>query len=370
MKRVMLSGGGTGGHIYPALAIADAVRRRHPEAELGYIGTTDGLESRIVPKVDDIAFFDVEIQGFKRKLSLDNMETIAKFIRAVKKCKAYIRQFRPDVVVGTGGYVSGPALYAAAKLGVPTLILEPDVLPGLTTRFLSRYVDVTAISLTGSEKHLTKAKRILHTGNPRGTEVMHANKEEGRASLGLADSDKPIVLIFGGSRGAKPINDAVESMLSHLSEASLMYFVYVTGEVHYKEVTAKIDTDQWPNLIIKPFIYNMPDVLAASSMVISRAGATTLAEVTALGVPAVLIPSPYVTNNHQEHNARLLEDHHAGRMILQKDLTGERLWESITEVMDDPGRHRQMSEASRKLGRPDAAEVIVDELEKLSATRR
>ncbi|SDW05423.1 UDP-N-acetylglucosamine-N-acetylmuramylpentapeptide N-acetylglucosamine transferase [Marininema mesophilum] len=370
MKKVMLSGGGTGGHIYPALALADAVRRRHPDVKLGYIGTKEGLESRIVPKAGEISFFDVEIQGFKRKISLDNVETIAKFIRAVKKCKEYIRKFSPDVMVGTGGYVSGPALYAATKLGVPTLILEPDVLPGLTTRFLSRYVNVTAISLTGSEKYLTKAKRILHTGNPRGTEVIHAKKEAGRASLGLADSDKPIVLIFGGSRGAKPINDAVESMLPQLTKAPDIHFVYVTGEVHYKDVTDKIDTDQWPNLIVKPFIYNMPDVLAASSMVISRAGATTLAEVTALGVPAVLIPSPYVTNNHQELNARLLDDHNAGRMILEKELTGERLWETISEVMGNHGHHRQMSEASRKLGRPDAAEVILDELEKLSATRR
>ncbi|MFC4076530.1 undecaprenyldiphospho-muramoylpentapeptide beta-N-acetylglucosaminyltransferase [Salinithrix halophila] len=370
MKKVMLSGGGTGGHIYPALSIAEAVRRRHPAVEIGYIGTTKGLEAQIVPKAGEISFFDVEIQGFKRKLSLDNLETVAKFIRAVRKCKEYIRRFQPDAMVGTGGYVSGPALFAAAKLGVPTLILEPDVFPGLTTRFLSRYVDVTAISLTGSEKHLTKAKRILHTGNPRGTEVTHADGDKGRESLGLSGSDKPIVLIFGGSRGAKPINDAVEAMLPRISEASHLDFVYVTGEVHYDDVTAKIETDKWPNLTVKPFIYNMPDVLAATSLVVARAGATTLAELTALGVPAILIPSPYVTNNHQEPNARLLEDHNAGRMILERDLSGERLWETIVEVMNDPQRHRRMSEESRKLGRPDAAEVIVDELEKISFNRR
>ncbi|PTX51235.1 UDP-N-acetylglucosamine-N-acetylmuramylpentapeptide N-acetylglucosamine transferase [Melghirimyces profundicolus] len=369
MKKVMLSGGGTGGHIYPALSISKAIRQRFPDAEIGYIGTENGLEAKIVPKEEDIRFFAVEIQGFRRKLSLDNLQTVAKFLRAVRKCKKYIREFQPDVVVGTGGYVSGPSLYAAARMGIPTLILEPDVLPGLTTRFLSRYVDVVAISLSGSEQYLSKARRIIHTGNPRGTEVIHANGKKGRKSLGVQQADKPIVLIFGGSRGAKPLNDAVTEMIPRIREAHHLHFVYVTGEVHYEKVTANIkdeNEDGIPHLTIRPFIYNMPDVLAGTSLVVGRAGASTLAELTALGIPSILVPSPYVTNNHQETNARWLEEQGAGCMILEKELNGGRLWEMIRAITDDPNRHREMSEAARKLGRPDAAEVIVDELDKLS----
>lgn len=367
MKKIMLSGGGTGGHIYPALSIAKAFRNRISDAKIGYIGTKNGLEARIVPKENDIQFFDVEIQGFQRKLSLDNLQTVAKFLRAVRHCKRYIQQFQPDVVVGTGGYVSGPTLYAAARLGVPTLILEPDVLPGLTTRFLSRYVDVVAISLSGSEKYLTKANKIIHTGNPRGTEVTHADGKKGRESLEISDKEKPLVLIFGGSRGAKPINEAVISMIPRIQKAEHLHFVYVTGEVHYQEVIANIkDGSELPNLTIKPFIYNMPDVLSGTSLVVGRAGASTLAELTALGVPSILIPSPYVTNNHQEANARWLEEQGAGMMIKEKELTGERLWDTIREIIEHPERHQQMSEAARSLGCPDASEVIIDELERLS----
>ncbi|WP_338048676.1 undecaprenyldiphospho-muramoylpentapeptide beta-N-acetylglucosaminyltransferase [Paludifilum halophilum] len=370
MKKVLLSGGGTGGHIYPALSIAKAFRGRFPEAEIGYIGTKNGLESRIVPKAGGITFFDVEIQGFKRKLSLDNLKTVSKFIGAVRDCKEIIRRFEPDAVVGTGGYVSGPSLYAAARLGVPTLILEPDVLPGLTTRFLSRYVNVVAISLSGSEQYLSKAKRVLHTGNPRGTEVVRADGQAGRKSLGLEGSDKPIILFVGGSRGAKPLNDAVFQLLPRLAEAQRWHFVYVTGEVHYEEVIAKLNKEQYPNLTVKPFIYNMPDVLAATSLVVGRAGASTLAELTALGVPSILIPSPYVTNNHQEVNARWIEEQGAGRMILERDLTGDGLWSVISEMTEDDAGHEKMSQAARELGRPDAAEVIIDELVQLSRSKQ
>ncbi|MDR6224799.1 undecaprenyldiphospho-muramoylpentapeptide beta-N-acetylglucosaminyltransferase [Desmospora profundinema] len=367
MKKILLSGGGTGGHIYPALSIVQAVRRRFPDVEVAYIGTKNGLEATIVPKAGDIRFFDVEIQGFKRKLSLDNVQTVAKFLKAVRDCKEAIRSFEPEVVVGTGGYVSGPTLYAAAKMNVPTFILEPDVLPGLTTRFLTRYVDTVAVSLSGSEQYLTKAKRLIHTGNPRGTEAVQADAVKGRASLGLEGSDKPIVLIAGGSRGAKPINEAVLAMLPRMREFKELHFVFVTGEVHYDEVTAKLNNEPMDNLTVQPFIYNMPDVLAATSLMVGRSGASFLAELTALGIPSILVPSPYVTNNHQEMNARWLEEQGAGRMILERELTGNTLWTAIEAIMKDPESHHHMSEASKRLGRPDAAEVIVDELVRVSS---
>ncbi|MGA9174987.1 MAG: undecaprenyldiphospho-muramoylpentapeptide beta-N-acetylglucosaminyltransferase [Thermoactinomyces sp.] len=367
MKRILLSGGGTGGHIYPALAIARAVKKRYPEVEIAYIGTEKGLESRIVPKEGNIRFYTVEIQGFKRSISWDNVNTIRKFLRAVRKSKQYIQEFNPDVVVGTGGYVSGPAVYAAHQLGIPTLIHEQNVVLGLTTKFLSRFVDVVAISLEESQKYLSRAHRIVFTGNPRATEVVQANAAAGRKSLGITDPHRPIILIFGGSRGAKAINEAVLQMVPYVKEMPQAHFVYVTGEVHYEQIRSQIP--EMENLDVKPFIYNMPDVLAATYLVVGRAGASTIAELTALGLPSILIPSPYVTNNHQEANARWLEEQGASKMLLESECTGENLWSEIKRLVENTDEHHAMSEAARRLGRPQAAEVLVDELEKIAFAR-
>ena len=263
MKRILLSGGGTGGHIYPALAIANAVRRRYPHVQIAYIGTENGLEARIVPRSEDITFYTVKIQGFKRSLSLDNLRTIAKFVRAVQRSKEFLKEFRPDVVVGTGGYVSGPAVFAAHRLDIPTLIHEQNVVPGLTTRFLTRYADVTAVSFSSSEGYLENANRLVHTGNPRATEVIHGDAEQGRKSLELDDSDKPLVLFVGGSRGARPINEAVMEMVPRMAELPDVCFVYVTGEIHYEEIKRDLDGRAPGNLRIVPFVYNMPDVLGS-----------------------------------------------------------------------------------------------------------
>ncbi|MGA8943194.1 MAG: undecaprenyldiphospho-muramoylpentapeptide beta-N-acetylglucosaminyltransferase [Thermoactinomyces sp.] len=369
MKRILLSGGGTGGHIYPALAIARAVRARFPDVEIAYIGTENGLESRIVPKEGNIRFYTVEIQGFKRSVSWENVRTIRKFVQAVRKAKVYLREFKPDVVVGTGGYVSGPAVYAAHQMGIPTLIHEQNVVLGLTTKFLARFVDVIAISMEESQKYLTRANRIVFTGNPRATEVIQANAALGRKSLGIDDSHKPIVLFCGGSRGAKVINESVLQMIPQMKEMPDVHFVYVTGEAHFEKISSEVQADQIPNLDIKPFIYNMPDVLAATYLLVGRAGASTLAELTALGLPSVLIPSPYVTNNHQEINARWLEEQGASRMLLESECTADKLWHEVKCLIENKEEHHAMSEAASRLGRPHAAEVLVNELEKIAFTQ-
>lgn len=364
MRRILLTGGGTGGHIYPALAIARAVKRRYPEVEIGYIGTENGLEADIVRKESYIQFYTVEIQGFKRSLSWENVNTIKKFIRAVKNSKEFIQQFQPDVVIGTGGYVSGPAVYAAHQLKVPTMIHEQNVVLGLTTRFLSRYVDAVAISLEESKKDLTHSRKVVFTGNPRATEVVQANPQSGRESLGI-EENTPVVLFVGGSRGAKAINEAVLQMIPKMNELSHVRFVYVTGETHYESIRDQIDLNLVPNLDIKPFIYNMPDVLAATNLLVGRAGASTIAEITALGLPSILIPSPYVTNNHQEANARVLETAGASRVLLESECNADNLWYLVEHLMTNEAERQIMSEAARKLGTPQSAEVIVDELERI-----
>lgn len=363
--RVVLTGGGTGGHIYPALAVAREVSRQHPQAAFLYIGSKHGLEAELVPRAD-IPFQSVEISGLKRKLSLDNVKTIWKFIRAVSDSKRMLREFKPDVVIGTGGYVCGPVVYAAAKLGIPTLVHEQNVVPGLTNKFLSRSASKIAVSFSESLAFFPPAKTVL-TGNPRATEVMHGNAEAGRRFLGV-DPSKKIVLIFGGSRGARAINEAVLSMVGHMSTLTDTHVVYVTGDVHYEKISASLrEMENLPgNLSVLSFVHNMPDVLAATHVLVGRAGASTLAEVTALGVPSILIPSPYVTNNHQEKNARGLERAGAAEVIVERELTGDSLLQSLTDLLQDQARWEQMRKSSLSLGMPQAATDIVAQLSALA----
>lgn len=286
-----------GGHIYPALSLIKEIQKNHVDAEILYIGTEKGLEADIVPR-EGIPFKTIHITGFKRKLSIENIKTVTRFLVGVKRAKKLINDFKPDVVIGTGGYVCGPVVYAAAKLNIPTVIHEQNSVPGLTNKFLSKYVDRIAICFDEAKQFFPESK-VVFTGNPRASDVLNIDGEAGRTSLGL-DRNKKTVLIVGGSRGAKPINDAFLSVLDEWPKKGYQV-VYVTGSVHYDNVMGKVNQNsQSDQVIIKPFIHNMPDVLGAVDLIVARAGATTLAEITALGLPSILIPSPYVTNNHQE----------------------------------------------------------------------
>ncbi|NGQ93718.1 undecaprenyldiphospho-muramoylpentapeptide beta-N-acetylglucosaminyltransferase [Brevibacillus sp. SYP-B805] len=355
--RIVLAGGGTGGHIYPALAVAKEMRRQEPQATFLYIGTTKGLEARLVPR-EGIPFEAVEIAGLKRKLTVENLRTAWKFVRAVRRSAELLREFRPDVVIGTGGYVCGPVVYAASRLGIPTVIHEQNVVPGLTNKFLARVVDRIAVSFEESLAHFPRKKTVF-TGNPCATEVMHGRAEAGRQALGIPDGRR-IVLIVGGSRGAKAINEAALQLLPMMGDEPDTHFVYVTGEVHFEEISSRLQSEASlpPNVTLLPYVHNMPDLLAATHVIVNRAGASTLAELTALGVPAVLIPSPYVTNNHQEKNARGLEKAGAAIVILERELTGESLRRALAPLLRDTARWSAMRERSLTLGKPDAAASI------------
>lgn len=361
--KVVVSGGGTGGHIYPALALINEIKKHHSDVEFLYIGTENGLEQNIVNRAN-IPFKSVEISGFKRKISIENVKTVTRFFKAVSVSKKYLKEFNADVVIGTGGYVCGPVVYAAAKMKIPTVIHEQNSLPGITNKFLSRYVNKVAICFEEARKHFPADKVVL-TGNPRASEVLGQNADKGRHSVGLI-KDKKTVLIFGGSRGAKAINDAVLEMIPSLAEKPYQ-IVYVTGEVHYEKVMNEVKKgNSSENLIIKPFIHNMPEVLAAVDLIVSRAGATSLAEITALGLPSILIPSPYVTANHQEVNARSLSDHQAAIMLKEQELNGDKLLTEIDGVLLNEFKLKEMKQASKKLGIPDAALRLYSVLKELS----
>lgn len=366
--RVVLSGGGTGGHIYPALAVAAQCAAEDSASEFLYIGGQRGLESSIVPK-SGLPFRAIDITGFRRKLSVDNVKTVMRFLKGVRSSKQMLKEFKPDVVVGTGGYVCGPVVYAAAKLGIPTVIHEQNAVPGLTNKFLSKYVSTVAVSFEGSESAFSGAGRVIYTGNPRATVVHTADKRMGYKSLGLPD-DSRIVLVVGGSRGAKAINETMVEMASELPKLGHLSFVYVTGESYYDSTREAIagKLGQLPgNLKVLPYVHNMPEVLAATSLIVNRAGASFLAEITSLGLPSILIPSPNVTNNHQEKNARMLEKAGAASVILEPELSGQRLFRSIQDIMQSRERHAGMSAASKGLGKPDSAQRLVAELQRLAS---
>lgn len=362
--RIAVSGGGTGGHIYPALALIREIHKKDEDVEFLYIGTKLGLESTLVPR-EKIPFKSIHITGFKRKLSFENVKTVLRFLKGVRDSKKMLKEFHPDVVIGTGGYVCGPVVYAAAKMGIPTIVHEQNSVPGLTNKFLSRYVDKIAICFEEARQFFPEQK-VEMTGNPRASEVLGQDGIKGRLSTGLK-LKVPTVLIFGGSRGAKPINEAVIKSLTELSSKPYQV-LYVTGDIHFEEVQQEVELVGNPeNVIIKPFIHNMPEVLAGVDLTVARAGATTLAELTSLGIPSILIPSPYVTDNHQEKNARALSEKGAARLLLEKDLTGPKLVESIDQILGHEQKLADMKKAAKKLGMPDAAQRVYHLMKEIAA---
>lgn len=364
--KIVISGGGTGGHIYPALALVREIQEKSKDAEFLYIGTSKGLESKLVSR-ENIPFTPIEITGFKRKLSFENVKTIFRFLKGTRNSKKILKEFKPDVVIGTGGYVCGPVVYAASKLHIPTVIHEQNSVPGLTNKFLSRYVDRIAICFEEAGDYFPDSK-VAFTGNPRASEVLGKDGIAGRLSMGLS-ATMPTVVIFGGSRGARPINEAVIKSLSDFSTQPYQV-LYITGDVHYEDVRKEVELIGNPsNVIIKPFVHNMPEVLAGADLVVSRAGATTLAELTSLGIPSILIPSPYVTNNHQEKNARSLSDRGAAVLLLESELTGKALTHTIDDILLDKEKQRTMKDAAKKIGVPDSAERLYKLMKELSKAK-
>jgi UDP-N-acetylglucosamine--N-acetylmuramyl-(pentapeptide) pyrophosphoryl-undecaprenol N-acetylglucosamine transferase len=355
--KIVISGGGTGRHIYPALALIREIQKETKDSEFLYIGTKTGLESSLVPR-EGIPFKSIHITGFRRKLSFENIKTIYRFLKGVKDSKGILKEFKPDIVIGTGGYVCGPVVYAAAKLNIPTIIHEQNSVPGLTNKFLSRYVKKIAICFNEAKDYFPGDK-VVFTGNPRASEVIGKDGIRGRISVGLSTT-MPAVLIFGGSRGARPINEAVVKSLSDLGGKPYQ-ILYITGDVHFEDVKKEVELVGNPrNVVIKPFLHNMPEVLAGIDLVVSRAGATTLAEITSLGIPSILIPSPYVTNNHQEKNARSISEQGGAELILEKDLNNKSLVKNIDRILLNQEHLKDMKAKAKKMGVPDSARKLFE----------
>jgi len=372
--KVLLTGGGTGGHIYPALAVARRLQEMDAEVELLYIGTERGLENTLVPK-EGIPFQAIEIEGFKRRFDYEslkyNIKSIHLFIKSIKKAKDIIHEFKPDVVLGTGGYVSAPICYVAAKEGIATTVHEQNSYLGLTNKFLIRYIDKLAISFDDIyEQTKDYAEKIVFTGNPRGQEVAAAPMPMLDSLYGL-DVTQPTVLIFGGSRGATRLNEAVVDAYPQLLTQNFQT-LFVTGENHYESIQKQLN-DKSPlalqsQMVVKPYIHHMIDALRYTEAIVSRSGATTIAEITALGIPSILIPSPNVTADHQTKNAMSLVKHNAAELLPEEELSGEKLLQMLDRLMDNPEERVLMGERAYEIGEPYATDqliqVMLDEMKR------
>lgn len=366
--RIVVAGGGTGGHIYPALAIARGVIERHPGTEVLYVGNNQGMEADIVPR-EGLPFKGLPGAGLERKITLRNLRVLAKTGQGFWQAVRILKSWKPDVVVGTGGYVCGPVVLSAALSRIPTLIHEQNALPGVTNRILARFVDRVAVTFKESIQYFPRSHKVILTGLPVRSEILRATRAEGLKKLGIP-GDRFLLLSFGGSRGARTINKAMVEVIKQFGGDSRLNILHVTGSTGHGEFlsecsAAGIDLAKTGNVTIVPYLYNMQDALAAAGLVISRAGAATCAEITALGIPSILVPYPFAAENHQEHNARALEKEGAALMLPDRKLNGSLLCNKITGLLEAREKLELMAKASKKIGKTRALEDIIDCVDEL-----
>ena len=354
--RFIISGGGTGGHIFPAIAIADELKRRCPDAEFLFVGAKGRMEMEKVPA----AGYRIEglwISGLQRRLTLDNLSFPVKVMSSLFRSRQIVREFRPDVVVGTGGYAGAPVLYAAARMGVPTLIQEPNAFAGLANKWLGSRVDKVCVAFAGMARFFPAGKLVI-TGNPVREQLL-----DRALALTEASDERQRVLLMGGSGGAKSLNEAMAASTEKIRARSQVQWTWQCGKAYY-DTYADSATAKLPNVTISAFIDRMDEAYAAASVVIGRAGSTTIAELEYLGKPAVLVPSPWVAEDHQTRNAEALTQENAAVLIADAEVT-DRLVDGVFALLDDPKRRRQLGENARRLARPGAVGRIAEEVLRL-----
>lgn len=346
---VIIAGGGTGGHIFPGIAIAQEFKRRNPQTRILFVGTAQGLEKKIVPR-EGFDLQTIEVAALKRVGFLKRIKSLLMLPKSFLAVRSLIQRVKPDVVIGVGGYVSGPVVLIASLMGIPTLVAEQNALPGFTNRVLSRFVNAAALTFEEARKFFGDKAEI--TGNPVRAEFFDISPKQA--------GDVIHIFITGGSQGARAINLAVIAALPLLiEEKDGLSITHQTGEYDYDKVRAAYLEIGW-KADVTPFIEDMISELTKADLVISRAGATTVAELAAAGKPALMIPFPFAADDHQRKNAEAVERAGAGRMILQAELTPERLAQELLWLARDPQQLARMAAASKELGHPDAAAKVVD----------
>lgn len=360
--RVLIAAGGTGGHIYPGIAVAKEIMRRDLASVVRFVGTARGLETRLVPRAGfELSF--IESAGLKNVSFAAWVRGSLMLPKSILAARRVIREFRPEIVVGAGGYVSGPVLLAASLMRLPTLVMDSNALPGWTNRVLAWFVDKAAVSFAEALPYF-RGKGVL-TGNPVRGEFFEIPARQ-------RDGNNFSLLVFGGSQGARAINEAMIAALPGLeSRKRSLHVMHQTGEPDYEKVRRGYEAAGWQeNADVRPYIDDMVNEFAKADLVISRAGATTSAELVAAGKAAIMVPFPLAADDHQRKNAEALQAGGAARMILQQELNGERLANEISSLLADPEALDRMETASRKLARRDAAKAAVDLMAELVKGRK
>lgn len=356
--RIVVSAGGTGGHIYPALAVIDKLKSHNKDLEVLFIGTNDRMESEIVP-ARGIEFIGLKIKGFDKNV-LKDVNNLFLIRRSYHKCLNILKKFRPDIVLGFGGYVTYPVIKAAKHLKIKTFLHEQNSLVGKANRALAKNVDLVAVSFLSTMDKFKKAKKVKYLGNPCSEAAINA-KPITKKELGLDDSKK-LVLVVAGSLGSSALNDKLKEFL-RLSRKSNYQVVYITGKKYYEDFVkgCRFGT----NIKVLPYLDNLVGLMKNTHLIVTRAGASTLSEILALNLPAIFIPSPYVANNHQYYNAKEIVDNNAGSMILDSELTGEVLFDKVTEIINDKQGYEIMKMNLKNMGLTDSCLMISQEIEAL-----
>lgn len=371
--RVIFTCGGTGGHINPAIAVANLLKERYPDCEILFIGAAGEMEEKLVPQAG-FPLRGLPASSFRRGKSLKafthNIHGVGQIVSAMRSCKKILRQFKPDVIVGTGGYASFPALYMGARLGIPICVHEANAVPGLATRLVADRADRILVSFRESAAHYKHPERVEVVGMPVRREFIYTKREDARRELGL--DERPLILSAFGSLGAREMNKAVAEMFRLEQKQGLPYqHIHATGSYGWKWMpdhvkSLGVDLEHCAGLSMQEYIYNMPTLMAAADVVISRAGSSSLNEIGASGTPCIIIPSPNVTDNHQEKNARVLSDRGGAVLLLEKDCTGARLMEETEAILESPARQKQMRSALLSAVVLDSAEKICDIIKELA----
>ena len=374
---VIFTCGGTGGHINPAIAVANMMKERHPDCNILFIGAKGHMEEELVPK----AGYRLEClpgSGMSRGKNFaalkKNVKAVKCVVDAVSECKRIIKDFKPDVIIGTGGYASFPALYAGSKLKVPTCVHEANAVPGLTTKLAARVADRVLVCFEESRKYYKNPEKIEVVGMPIRREFWATKREAARRELGIGE--KPLLVSTFGSQGAKAMNEMTAELFA-IEKANGFPFrhIHAVGSFGWgwmpELVKSKgVDLENTPDIEMKEYIYNMPTVLAAADVVIGRSGSGTCNEIAATGTPCILIPSPNVTNNHQEKNARVLSENGGAELLLEKDCTAQKVYEMVTSMLADSEKMRAMKTSLHKIAVLDSTERICKILEQLAAQKR
>ena len=369
--REIIAAAGTGGHINPGIAIANKIKQEEPNSEIVFIGTSRGLENDLVPRAG-YQLEQINAYGFNRHINLENLRKMIKTLKSIREAKKIIKNFKPNVVIGTGGYITAVVGYSAKKCKVPVVLHESNAFPGMAVKMLEKKANKILVGFKDAKERLNKSDNVVVTGTPtkiKNKNMNESQKKETLAKLGFKN-DLPYVLVFGGSQGAKSINDSLIHIIKE--EKNTNYnLIWATGNGGYEEIKEeleknKINIEKLKNTKVIPYIYNMEEILNAVDLVVSRSGAMTITEISNVGKPAIFIPFPFATENHQEYNAKVLEKIGAAKIILDKDLTAEILHTQIEELITNPQLMKEMGIKASKNSINDVENKIYKEIKEIA----